>query len=161
MVSHGTSLASTAYGGADITVMGPSSVRSTPHKTWDLKDGKKELEGKLAREDVQKADGSTKMRADSSDVFRKAAQGLKEIYPETVIQPFDNVHDDEADGWRVSDSLDNFMEAMEDLNSRCSNLDFFAYCGHGMPRSRTASCSGSRRRSPASPSSAISRAATA
>lgn len=121
-------------GGPVIVMQGPSKIRNTPVTAWEPKDGIAPLPGKLAKEDMVDGGGNLKMRADSSAVFRVAAQGLKQLYPGTVVEEFSNVHDDKAEGGTKVDSLENFMEALEDCAATTGH-DFFAYSGHGNGRS--------------------------
>lgn len=81
----------------------------------------------LVKEDRVDPGGAYHMRSDSTSVFTEASHRLHELY-KTEEHGFANVHDDEADGGGLSDSLDNFMEEMRSLPA---NLDFFAYSGHG------------------------------
>lgn len=122
-------------GGADVLVVGPDKLKSTPSPALDATDKKTEIPGgKLTKELMHKDDGSVRTKPDVSAVFRVAAEGLKEKHPSTVIKTFANVHDDAADGGTLRDTQNNFMDAMEELSATCRDLDFFAYSGHGIAR---------------------------
>lgn len=62
---------------------------------------------------------------------------MKEAYAGSQSLEFFNVHDDAVDGGTESDSRKSFMEQMRKLNS---NLDFFAYAGHGNGGSLGSAC---------------------
>lgn len=112
-------------------VVGPSSLNGAPGTTWDPANPLVELPGKLTKEDMLDASGKVKMRADSSAVFKYSGDLLKKAYPATECRGFANVHDDFDDGGGIGESLNNFMEEVRELADHCTNLDYFAYAGHG------------------------------
>jgi hypothetical protein len=118
-------------GAGDQKVLGPSSLNGAPAATWDPTKPAVELPGKLTKEDVRDGAGNLKMRADSSAVFKYASDLLKKAYPATECRSFANVHDDFDDSGTIGESLNNFMEEVKELADRHTNLDYFAYSGHG------------------------------
>jgi len=93
------------------------------------------LMGKLAKEDVQDATGKKVTRRDSNGMFEVVAMKLKKVHslPSNLIKEFSNVHDDFAEGGTKDESRANFFAALKSApgTGKASELDFFAYSGHG------------------------------
>ncbi|MBL8230541.1 MAG: hypothetical protein JNL98_18770 [Bryobacterales bacterium] len=117
-------------GTGEFRVIGPNRFKGVVD-AWDPANPVMLLPGKLSKEDVVDGSGKLKMRADSSAVFKYAGDLLKKAYPATECRSFANVHDDFDDGGNLTDSLNNFMEEVTELADHCTNLDYFAYSGHG------------------------------
>lgn len=115
----------------------PDKIGAVPVDTWTPGNVTVPMPGKMVFEFKVTADGAYVTKRDSTAVFEVAGKGLKSGYPGTQALEFANVHDDAVDGGDKSDSRRNFMEQMGKLNS---NLDFFAYAGHGNGRSLGSAC---------------------
>ncbi|MBX7105309.1 MAG: hypothetical protein K1X57_14595 [Gemmataceae bacterium] len=91
--------------------------------------------GTLGKEEVVNAQGELKIRNDSSGMFEVVAAKLKKIHsiPPNLVKRFANVHDDLGDDGTKEDSKTNFFNALKSMPGvgGASELDFFAYSGHG------------------------------
>ncbi len=121
----------------DVVSLLPKKIGETPVDTWTPGNVTVPMPGKMKWEFKVTAEGAWATRKDSTAVFEAAASGLKSANPGSQSLEFFNVHDDAVDGGTESDSLRSFMEQVAKLNS---NLDFFAYAGHGNGGSLGSAC---------------------
>ena len=74
--------------------------------------------------------GNLDLRSDSTGMFRVIGRAFTRRYGgQALVLPFDNVHDDEGDEGTRADTRQNFMNVLQSVAE--SNLDYFAYAGHG------------------------------
>ncbi len=118
---------------------GPSQDIEAPAElkgTMDaLSPGTETVIGRLKKEETVDASGGKVIRRDSSGMFEAVALKLKKLYslPGNLVKEFANVHDDLAEGGTKADSRKNFFDVLKAAPGvgGASELDFFAYCGHG------------------------------
>jgi hypothetical protein len=96
--------------------------------------------GTIRRGTLTNADGSVRLKNDSTGMFARIPAHLSEYLgsANVIARPFENVHDDaDGDHGTAGDTRDNFFEQVESMPS---GLDFFAYCGHGSPDGLPSAC---------------------
>lgn len=123
-----------AFTGVKIEIVGAAKLpRSGSEVAYPTGGGA----GKVAKEDMRDAAGQLVMRCDSTGMFEVVAKKLQKLYslPKGLVKEFSNVHDDFAEGGTKADSRKNFLKALKEAPGPggASDLDFFAYSGHGSP----------------------------
>lgn len=91
--------------------------------------------GYLNYETLIDASGNMVAKHDSSGEFRQIGFRMKQLYalPDSLIVPFENVHDDLDTSNDSESTHEHFFDALEGVSE--SGLDFFAYAGHGGKKS--------------------------
>ena len=115
--------------GGSIKVGGPRGLgkKSSPARVHDT-DSWAEI-GTFRWEEVKLLDGSQRARPDSTGEFQVIAHKFKQKFSASIYG-FANVHDDVDDSTGTeSKTRENFFDVLDDIGG--SNLDYFAYAGHG------------------------------
>lgn len=119
--------------GGKTKVAGPKGLGKTtsPVRVSDPDTGK-EI-GTFIWEEVKLLDGTQRARPDSTGEFQVIANKFKQKYGASIYG-FANVHDDVDDSSGTEkDTRENFFDMLDEI--KASNLDYFAYAGHGNAKS--------------------------
>lgn len=115
--------------GTKIKVAGPKGLGkgNAPARVCDPETGK-EI-GTFRWEEVKLPDGAQRERPDSTGEFQVIAKTFKQKF-RAETHGFGNVHDDVDDSTGTAkQTRDNFWDLLDSIPA--SNLDYFAYAGHG------------------------------
>ncbi|BDC49437.1 hypothetical protein F183_A17530 [Bryobacterales bacterium F-183] len=115
--------------GTKIKVMGPKGLgkNNAPARVCDPDSGK-EI-GTFRWEEVKLPDGSQRERPDSTGEFQVIAKTFQKKFLASTYG-FGNVHDDVDDSSGTGEQTrENFWDVLDSISA--SNLDYFAYAGHG------------------------------
>lgn len=121
----------TLHNRTTINVLAPTSLSKSATRITAYDPTSEAEVGYLNYELLLNASGGIQTKPDSSGEFRLIARKFRSLYglSDPLICPFENVHDDlDPEGTRA-DTRNNFFDALEAVTQ--TQLDFFAYAGHG------------------------------
>jgi hypothetical protein len=124
-----------ASGGHELVGMDRPLSRSRVNRAWTRhEDGTWQQNGDVRQSLARTADGAVRVSGDSRGMFRQIARNLQETYrlPEARVLPFtDTLGDEDEEHGSEALTARGFLDSIEALTG--TDLDFFAYCGHGAP----------------------------